>query len=164
MIHYYFHDRDSLIKYTLEHYLKPFSESVWETVDLDLGPLEMLKEMFFRLQNIITIHPWYISFWGREMINLDGKVRDYMKSLIEPRRLKAFKEKIEEGQRQGLVNPVLLPELIFANILACSFMPRLFKNEWAKQWQTEITDEMISRHIWAMTLDGLAAKGGRDLR
>jgi AcrR family transcriptional regulator len=165
MIHYHFQNKQTLIESTLDRHFKPISNYVWEAVDLDIGPLEMLKEVFMRLQKIIRDNPWYLGFWGREMGNVNNQVmRNYMYSLVSKKRLTIFVKKIEEGQKLGLINPILLPELVFANFLASSNMTRLFQQEWSREFNKEFSDEMVSRHIWGLVLDGLAAKGGGKLQ
>lgn len=158
MIHYFFDDKESLFQHTLDRYLRPFSDTVWEIVDLDLGPLEMIREFFYRLQNIALDNAWYLPFWGREMLNLEGSLREYMRSLVDPRKLAVFRDKIAEGQRQGILNPDLIPEMVFFTILTASFMPRLFRPEWAGIFGVEITEEMVSRHNFAAIFSGLAGQ------
>ncbi|MDR1111799.1 MAG: TetR/AcrR family transcriptional regulator [Deltaproteobacteria bacterium] len=163
MVHYHFKDRDSLIRATLDRFIRPISDSVWEAADLDVGPLEMLREFHLRLQSVSRV-PWYASLWSRELGCIDGHLREYMRSLVDPARLRAFRDKIEEGQRQGLINPVLVPELVFGTLIAIIFMPRLIRSDWSRLWRKDITEEMLSRHVWGTIIDGLAAKDGDKIR
>jgi AcrR family transcriptional regulator len=164
MVHYHFKDKDELVKCTLDRFVKPISNSVWEVAELDLGPLEMLREFHQRLRAIFINVPWYGPFWSRELAVVDGGLKAYMRSIVEPRRLKLFREKIEQGQKQGIINPVLIPELVFPSLLAMIFLPRLSLQSWSELWDKELTEEIASRHIWATIIDGLAAKDGGKLK
>jgi AcrR family transcriptional regulator len=164
MVHYYFQCRETLIQTTLDRFLIPISDSVWEAVDLPIGPLEMLREFHLRLREVFTKVPWYASLWSKELASSEGNLQGYMRSLINPERLRRFKEKIEQGQKQGLINPVLAPELVFPSLIALIYLPRLGLHSWEQLWNTNISEEVVTRHVWATIIDGLAAKDAGKLK
>jgi AcrR family transcriptional regulator len=164
MVHYHFKDKANLIQHTLRHHLKPISDSVWEAADLDIGPLEMLREFHGRLTKVFTTIPWYRSFWSRELAGIFGNMRTFMASFIGKRRLTAFREKIELGQRQGLINPFISPELVFPTLLAVIYLPRLGHDTYTGVWGTRLDEETINRHVWATIVDGFSAKDAGRLK
>ncbi|MDR2301889.1 MAG: TetR/AcrR family transcriptional regulator [Deltaproteobacteria bacterium] len=164
MVHYHFKDKETLIRATLLKYLKPLSDSVWEAAELDIGPLEMLREFHTRLSKVFTGVPWYGSLWSRELAGAHGRLKVFMGSLIGENRLRLFKEKIELGQRQGLINPLLVPELVFETLLALIYLPRLGLETWSSVWNVKIDQETVNRHVWASILEGLTAKDAGKLK
>jgi AcrR family transcriptional regulator len=164
MVHYHFKDKATLVDFTLKRFLRPISDSVWEAAELDMGPLEMLREFHLRLNAVFTKVPWYSSFWSRELAGVNGSLKPFMASLVSEERLRLFKEKIMIGQAQGLINPILSPELVFPTLLALTFMPRLAAKDWSQICNTEISLETLNRHIWGTIIDGLAAKDAGKLK
>ncbi|MDR0620477.1 MAG: TetR/AcrR family transcriptional regulator [Deltaproteobacteria bacterium] len=164
MVHYHFKDKATLVSSTLTRYLKPISDSVWEAAELDIGPLEMLREFHLRLSEVFTKVRWYGSFWSRELAGVHGSQKPFMASLIGENRLKLFREKIELGQKQGLINPLVSPELVFPTLIALVYLPRISLEHWGKVWNTDIDEETVRRHVWGTIIDGLAAKDAGKLK
>ncbi|MDR2387058.1 MAG: TetR/AcrR family transcriptional regulator [Deltaproteobacteria bacterium] len=164
MVHYHFKDKETLIKTTLLKFIKPLSDSVWEAVELDIGPLEMLREFHSRLSKVFKTVPWYRSLWSKELAGVHAGLKSFMGSLIGENRLRLFKEKIEIGQKQGLINPVLAPELIFATLIALIYLPRIGAQHWSNLCQVELDEETVDRHVWASILDGITAKDAGKLK
>jgi AcrR family transcriptional regulator len=163
VVHYHFKNKAGLMTQTLEHFLAPVAKYVWEAVDLDCDPLQMLEQIYKRLKEINETIPWFAPFWSRELASEGGQLRGYMGALLDKDRLKRFKEKILLGQRQGLINPHLVPELIFASIVSGLFLPVLMRRDWERAWGGQaFSDAMVLDHVWAMIREGLSARKAVD--
>jgi AcrR family transcriptional regulator len=158
LVHYHFEDKQGLVTQTLDTFLPPLAQNVWAAVDIDCSPIEMLEEIHKRLREIHKLKPWFPALWSRELANQGGRLRGYMFSLIDMERLKKYREKIRLGQSQGLINPKLVPELIFISMVSGLFLPMLTSKAWEKAWaDRKITTQMVLDHVWALAKDGLSA-------
>ncbi|MDR1487301.1 MAG: TetR/AcrR family transcriptional regulator [Deltaproteobacteria bacterium] len=163
LVHYHFGDKNALMEKTLDHFLPPLSERIWSAVNLDCEPLEMLKEIHRRLQEVIESSPWIAPLWSRELASESGRLRGYMSSLLDQKTLDRLVSQVKLGQKQGTINPKLVPELVFSSIIGGLHFPILTRAVWEKNFKTrKITVAMTLEHIRAMADKGFSAGKATD--
>ncbi|MDR1395549.1 MAG: TetR/AcrR family transcriptional regulator [Deltaproteobacteria bacterium] len=160
-LYYHFSSREKLIEATLEQHLMPLVSYVWSAVRSSDGPLAMLEELQRRMLEVATAYTWYLPLWSRELASESGTLREYLTSKIDEDLRAEFVEKTLQGQREGTLNPLLVPELLFSSIIGTVYIPLLSKKNWEKVHRTEISQERTLQHIQTLLTGGLINHQGK---
>jgi AcrR family transcriptional regulator len=167
--HYHFGNRETLVRETFERHVKPIVDYIWRTVvDVEGGPLDMLKEIHRRLAASLAQAPWFLPLWSREVASEGGRLRGYLYSILDREIFAKFAARIRQGQRDGQINPRLVPELVFVSLVSGLHFPALSMALWAAAGAgPPLAFETLLEHVWSLAEHGLTGgpsreDGGRD--
>jgi AcrR family transcriptional regulator len=160
MVYYHFEDKERLTEAALERYLVPLVDHYWAAVDLGLGPRETLLEVVDRIRRATTDSPWFLPLWSRELASEGGYLRVFLGRRIERRLLETFRQAVLQGQAEGLLNPDLMPEMLFISLISALCLPSLARPDWQRLWGRSFSDAEFFGHCLAMISGGLFTCGG----
>lgn len=158
MVHYWFDNRERLLKALVEERLAPLFGYVWNQADAARQtPIALAEGVMQRLLEVTAQNPWLPSLWLREVVNEGGLLRELALQRIPLERVAAFTRAMTHGRQSGELNPGIEPALVFISILGLVMLPQAV----AKIWQRVNPDltlghEMLERHVTALLMQGLA--------
>ena len=98
MLHYYFKNREQLLDVVVEERLAPLIASVWNPVEADAAPEEVIRGIVERMLAGIDRMPWIPSTWMREVLNEGGLLRSRMLRQLPFDKIKILSEAVARGQ------------------------------------------------------------------
>jgi AcrR family transcriptional regulator len=155
IIYYYFHTKEKLVEETLDTYLFPLIESYWVIMNNEDDPVELLKALQERMLEIATESPWFLPLWTREIANDRKPMREYLRRKADTKIFQKFAITVREGQANNLINPNLIPEMLFISLFSTMFISLLSRENWANIYDTEIPLPGLIEHIKSMMMDGI---------
>jgi AcrR family transcriptional regulator len=163
LVNYHFDDKEALISESLDRFVVPIVRRFWEAADLGLEPREMLEELIARVQAAAEKHPWFLLLWSRELANVGGRLRDFLKSRLDKRLADLFLETVLAGQRDGTVNPDLAPELVYVSLVSCVCLASQARPGFEMVFRSPVSDLALQRHVCSLLIHGLADPGERRI-
>ncbi|MDR2442755.1 MAG: TetR/AcrR family transcriptional regulator [Deltaproteobacteria bacterium] len=160
-VYYHFVDKQTLVDETLECHLIPEVNTWWEVCGQPLDPVTMLNEMAKKIYTVTVKKPWFLPLWSRELAYEGGTLRQYLAKRVDDQLMYKFRENVIRGQKEGSINPGLLPEILYISIISNVCFPLLLKKDWEKFWNRPFEDKTLENHIWAMVHRGLDLPNGR---
>lgn len=156
MLHYYFKNREQLLDVVVEERLAPLIASVWNPVEADTAPEELIRGIVERMLAGIERMPWIPSTWMREVLNEGGLLRSRILRQLPFEKLKILAEAVARGQANQMINPGLDPGLIVFSIIGLVMLHMATVRFWAEAFarKTPSRDAMC-RHITGLLLNGL---------
>ena len=160
MVHYYFKTKDQLLDAVVEEKLiGGFIAFVAGGMEEGGGePSARVEGMVWRIVEASDRMPWLPPLWIREVISEGGALRERLIRRVDPTRPARFKGFIAEGQRRGLVNPGLNPQLLLMSIVGLTLLPLSM----AKCWDRlpligKVSKAELGRHVVALLRSGMGA-------
>jgi AcrR family transcriptional regulator len=161
LVNYHFDDKEALISEALDRFVVPIVRRFWEAADLGLEPRGMLEEMIARVQAAAVESPWFLLLWSRELANVGGRLRDFLKSRLDERLAGLFLETVLAGQRDGSVNPDLAPELVYVSLVSFVCFASQARPGFEMVYRRHVSDLALQRHVCSLLLHGFADPGER---
>ncbi len=156
MLHYYFKNREQLLDVVVEERLAPLIASVWNPVEADAAPEEVIRGIVERMLAGIDRMPWIPSTWMREVLNEGGLLRNRMLRLLPFDKIKILSEAVARGQASQRINPSLDPGLIIFSIIGLVMLHMATVRLWAEVFARKTPSrDTICRHITGLLLNGL---------
>lgn len=123
MVHYYFGTKENLINNIATDFLIPiFLEIFHPALDKE-NPLDMIETIINNIIPFAEMHPYIAKVWSKNILNNDSMLAKYMRSYIPFDKINIFSNKIRQGQKDGIINKNLLPNLVYptiiSNVLIC---------------------------------------------
>ncbi len=115
MVHYYFGSKENLIKNIAEDFLIPvfFDKE---------NPLDMVKTIIDNIISLAEKHPYIAKTWSKNILNHDSMLSKYMLPYIPFDKINIFSNKLKQGQKDGLINKNLHPNLVYPYIVSNVFI------------------------------------------
>ncbi|MDR1165901.1 MAG: TetR/AcrR family transcriptional regulator [Deltaproteobacteria bacterium] len=154
-LYHYFANKNALIEETLGHFVLPVVYGLWELMDLEDDPVKMVVALMDRLIEIANSSPWFLPMWARELADPAQPLRRYLTQNVDPQTIHRFCEKLRKAKENNIVNPDLLPDMLYISLFASIFIPLLSISSWTDSWGFDITPERLVAHIRSMTLKGV---------
>ncbi|ABF40719.1 transcriptional regulator, TetR family [Candidatus Koribacter versatilis Ellin345] len=160
MLHYYFKDRDELFDAVVEERLLPLIRNVWGPVHAGEDAAQIVEGVVGRLLEGVEKAPWLPSTWMREILNEGGALRERILERLPYEKLRILGNAIARGQKDGLLNPAIVPLLAVPSTIGLAMLHMATANTWAAiLHQAPLSREAMRKHITGLLLDGLCHKG-----
>jgi AcrR family transcriptional regulator len=154
-VYYYFHDKKTLVEETLDRYLLPIIRGYWDIMDSNEDPAEMIKALLKAILWTTRESPWFLPLWSREIANDRQPMREYLTQRARLSALENFVRKIKKGQEEGVINPDLIPEILYVSMFSTIYIIILARKSWELIFGREVDQDSLEKHIVAFTLEGI---------
>lgn len=160
MVHYYFKTKDQLLDAVVAEKL------VGEFIAFVAGglagpgddPRAAAAGLARRIVQASDVMPWLPPLWVREVISAGGALRDKLIRRVDLQMPQRFKACIAAGQKRGIVNRGLNPQLLFMSIIGLTMLPLSMAKDWDRiPLIGNVTKPELERHILALLAHGLDA-------
>ncbi len=156
MLHYYFKNREQLLDVVVEERLAPLIASVWNPVQADVAPEELIRGIVERMLAGIERMPWIPSTWMREVLNEGGLLRNRMLRQLPFDKIKLLGQAVARGQASQRINPSLDSGLIVFSIIGLVMLHMATVRLWGEVFARKTPgSDAICRHITGLLLNGL---------
>ncbi len=163
MLHYYFKNRDELLDAVVEERLLPLIRYVWGPVEPGEGAAQIVDGVVRRLLESVEKAPWVPSTWMREILNEGGALRSRILERLPFEKLQIMGSAITHGQKDGSLNPAIIPLLAVPSTIGLAMMHMATANTWAAiLHQAPPSHEAMRKHITGLLLHGLCHKGAEN--
>lgn len=123
MVHYYFGTKENLINNIATDFLIPIFLEIFQPALDKENPLDMIETIINNIIPFAEMHPYIAKVWSKNILNNDSMLAKYMRSYIPFDKINIFSNKIRQGQKDGIINKNLLPNLVYptiiSNVLIC---------------------------------------------
>ena len=160
MVHYYFKTKDQLLDAVVaEKLIGQFIAFVAGGLDgKDADPLAMVEGLVRRIMAASDRMPWLPPLWVREVISAGGALREKLIRRADLSKPERFKACVAAGQKRGIVNPGLNPQLLFMSIVGLTMLPLSMAKDWDRiPLIGRVSKQDLGRHVVALLKHGLAA-------
>jgi AcrR family transcriptional regulator len=156
MLHYYFKNREQLLDVVVEERLAPLIASVWNPVEADAAPEELICGIVERMLAGIERMPWIPSTWMREVLNEGGLLRSRILRQLPFEKLKILSEAVARGQSNQIINPSLDPGLLVFSMIGLVMLHMATIRFWSDAFARKTpTNKVMCRHITGLLIHGL---------
>lgn len=168
MVHYWFETRDRLYDAVVEERIVPSIRAIWsipsfvdepdavrsaEVPDARAMVLELVRNMV----RVAEQAPWLPSLWLREIVQVGGLLQDRVLRCLPDRKSALFRQRVEQAQARGALNPALAPDLLFVSMMALVMLPLAAAPALEKAGKViDARRERIEAHACALLGAGLA--------
>lgn len=170
MVHYWFDTRDRLYDAVVEERIVPAIHAIWavpsfcEAARADAGPATDARAMVLDLVRSMTrvaeASPWLPSLWLREIVQVGGLLQDRVLKCMPAARSALFRQRIEQAQARGEINPAIAPDLLFVSMMALVMLPLAAAPALEKAGKLiNAKREHIEAHACALLGEGMAMAG-----
>jgi len=156
MVHYYFKTRERLLDAVVEERIGIFVAVVEEHVRKSNDPFIMVRGLVERIVETTVKMPWLPALWIREIASEGGQLRERLLKLLPVDMQNHFSACIVEGQKCGVVNAKLHPQLLFVSIIGQTLFPLAVSKVWRQFPSLEsFCDEEFIDHATSLVLFGM---------
>lgn len=163
MVHYYFKTKDQLLDAVVEEKLiGQFIAFVAGGLDgSGDDPFSLTEGLVLRIVEASDRMPWLPPLWVREVASEGGALREKLIRRVNLEKQERFKACIAAGQKQGIVNPGINPQLLFISVIGLTMLPLSL----AKNWDRipiigKVSKQDLARHVIALLRHGLSVPEG----
>jgi hypothetical protein len=101
--------------------------------------------------------PWLPPLWVREVISEGGMLREKLIRRVDLSKPAMLRNCIAAGQKRGVVNPGLNPQLLFMSIIALTMLPLSMAKSWDRiPLIGNVSKQDLVRHVVALLMNGLS--------
>ena len=164
MVHYYFMTKDQLLDAVVEEKLiGQFSALIAGGRDAKADdPVAVAEGLVSRIVEASDRMPWLPPLWVREVISEGGALREKLIRRVDLSKPERFKACIAAGQRRGIVNPGLNPQLLFMSIIGLTMLPLSMAKSWDRiPLIGKVSKQDLARHVVALLRHGLDVPSGK---
>ena len=163
MVHYYFKTKDQLLDAVVAEKL------IGEFIAFVAGglakggrdPAALTQGLVERIVQASDLMPWLPPLWVREVISAGGALREKLIRRVNLDPQEHFKACIAAGQKQGVVNPGINPQLLFMSIVGLTMLPLSMAKDWERiPLIGKVSKQDLARHVIALLGHGLAVPAG----
>lgn len=159
MVHYYFETKDQLLDAVVaEKLIGEFIAFVAAALAGNGDDSAALAEgLVWRIVEAAERLPWLPPLWIREVVSEDGALRNKLIRRVNLDNQNRFKDVVAAGQKRGVVNPDINPQLLFVSIVGLTMLPLSM----AKSWDRipiigNVSKPELARHVVALLRHGLS--------
>lgn len=164
MVHYYFKTKDQLLDAVVEEKL------IGQFIAFIAGgmaekanePTALAEGLVMRIVEASDLMPWLPPLWVREVISEGGMLREKLIRRVDLTKPELFKSCIAAGQKRGVVNPGIHPQLLFMSIIGLTMLPLSMAKSWDRiPLIGKVSKQDLARHVVALLMNGLSVPGVR---
>ncbi len=163
MVHYYFKTKDQLLDAVVaEKLIGEFIAFIAGEMDgQEPAPADLAEGFVRRIVEASDRMPWVPPLWVREVISAGGALREKLIRRVDLSKPERFKACIAAGQKRGVVNPGLNPQLLFMSIIGLTMLPLSMAKSWDRiPLIGKVSKQDLARHVVALLRHGLAVPAG----
>lgn len=164
MVHYYFKTKDQLLDAVVaEKLVGEFIAFIAGGLDgPDAEPAEVAEGLVRRIVEASDRMPWLPPLWVREVISEGGALREKLIRRVDLSKPERFKACIAAGQKTGVVNPGVNPQLLFMSIIGLTMLPLSMAKSWDRiPLIGKVSKQDLARHVVALLRHGLDVPAGQ---
>ena len=125
-------------------------------------PFALTEGLVLRIVEASDRMPWVPPLWVREVISAGGALREKLIRRVDLSKPERFKACIAAGQKQGVVNPGLNPQLLFMSIIGLTMLPLSMAKSWDRiPLIGKVSKQDLARHVVALLRHGLDVPSGK---
>lgn len=157
LVHYYFPTRLQLLDAVAEHRLGPMIDSVFAgATQACATPADVLAGMAERLIREAAARPWFPALWVREIVSLDGQLRDRVVQRVGLRHAAAVATELAGARTRGELDPAIQPPLVIVSLFGIALLPLATRHIWQRLPGADAIDiDSVVRHARAVLTHGL---------
>ena len=164
MVHYYFKTKDQLLDAVVaEKLIGQFIAFVAGGMDgIGDDPFALTEGLVLRIVEASDRMPWLPPLWVREVVSEGGTLREKLIRRVNLEKQERFKACIAAGQKRGIVNPGLNPQLLFMSIIGLTMLPLSMAKSWDRiPLIGKVSKQDLARHVVALLRHGLDVPSGK---
>ncbi len=157
LVHYYFPARVQLLDAVAEQRLGPMIDSVFSPgAQASATPAEMLAGIAERLIREAAARPWFPALWMREIVSVDGQLRERVLQRIGLRHAATVAMQVAAARARGELDPAIQPPLVIVSVFGIALLPLATRHIWQRLPGADAIDvESLVRHARAVLAHGM---------
>jgi AcrR family transcriptional regulator len=158
MLHYYFGNKDALVRALITERLLPAVLPLRETlVTAGDTPLELAQAFTSGVSGIVARLPWLPALWVREVLCEGGALREFVFREVMPSLPQVLARRFEAAREAGQLAPGVDPRLLVVSLVGLTLFPAAGAPIWQKAFGMPGLDmPALVSHTLALLAHGLA--------
>lgn len=159
MLHYYFGNKDALVRALLTERLLPTVLPLRETLAaVGDSPLELAQAFAHGVSDVVAQLPWLPALWVREVLCEGGVLREFVFREVMPSLPQVLAKRFESAHKAGQLAPGIDPRLLVVSLVGLTLFPAAGAPIWQKAFGMPGLDmPALVSHTLALLTHGLAA-------
>lgn len=162
MLHYYFGDKQRLIRAMIDERLMPALGQM--QVRLKVGgddPVTLIEGFVRGLGDVMRSHPWLPSLWVREVLCEGGALREVVLSEVAPRIPVVLAQRLASAQAAGRLSADLDPRLLVMSLVGLTLFPAAGAPVWQRMFNIDdLNVDVMIEHALAMIVPRVRVDAG----
>jgi AcrR family transcriptional regulator len=152
MVNYYFGSKERLLDAFIAERLLPLVASLAAGIGAAGDDPRALIAAFVRgLYAAVERNPWLPTLWLREVIGVNGTLRELLFTHISKQVPRVLAERFAKLQKQGVVNANLDPRLLVVSLVGLTLFPLAAEPIWRRLFDADDIDYgTLERHTLAL--------------
>lgn len=162
MLHYYFGDKQQLVRTLIDERLIPALEVLLFHLDrAGDTPAELVSAFVQGVAEMVRRNPWLPHLWVREVLCEGGALREAVQGQIAPRLLRKLAQRFAVAQAAGGLPKALDPRLLVVSLAGLTLFPAASAPVWGEMFDTRVLGpDIMARHTLALLGRGIGADLG----
>lgn len=158
MLHYYFGNKDALVRALVDERLLPNVRSLVQTLaSAGETPLELAQAFAQGLSGIVATLPWLPALWVREVLCEGGALREFVFREVMPSLPQVLARRFTAAHQAGQLAPGIDPRLLVVSLVGLTLFPAAGAPIWQKAFGMPGLDmPALVSHTLALLAHGLA--------
>lgn len=158
MLHYYFGNKDALVRALITERLLPAVLPLRETLaTVGDTPLELAHAFASGVSGIVARLPWLPALWVREVLCEGGALREFVFREVMPSLPQVLARRFEAAREAGQLAPGVDPRLLVVSLVGLTLFPAAGAPIWQKAFGMPGLDmPALVSHTLALLAHGLA--------
>jgi len=159
MLHYYFGNKDALVRALVGERLLPNVRPLVEMLaSAGESPLELAQAFAAGVSAIVAKLPWLPALWVREVLCEGGALREFVFREVMPSLPQVLAQRFEAARAAGQLAPGIDPRLMVVSLVGLTLFPAAGAPIWQKAFGMPGLDmPALMSHTLALLGHGLAA-------
>jgi AcrR family transcriptional regulator len=159
MLHYYFGNKDALVRALLTERLMPAVLPLREALaTVGETPLELAQAFAQGVSGVVATLPWLPALWVREVLCEGGALREFVFREVMPSLPQVLARRFEAAHEAGQLAPGIDPRLLVVSLVGLTLFPAAGAPIWQKAFGMPGLDmPALMSHTLALLGHGLAA-------
>jgi len=158
MLHYYFGNKDALVRALLTERLLPAVLPLREALaSVGETPLELAQAFTHGMSDVVAKLPWLPALWVREVLCEGGALREFVFREVMPTLPQVLARRFEAAHAAGQLAPGIDPRLLVVSLVGLTLFPAAGAPIWQKAFGMPGLDmPALVSHTLALLVHGLA--------
>lgn len=161
MLHYYFGNKDALVRALLAERLMPAVLPLREALaTVGDTPLELAQAFADGMAALVAKLPWLPALWVREVLCEGGALREFVSREVVPNLLQVLARRFGAAHEAGQLASGIDPRLMVVSLVGLTLFPAAGAPIWQKAFGMPGFDmPALVSHTLALLAHGLGAPG-----